>query len=65
MANPQAYGKSPQGGGGFNALAAGKKTYGSGRPNPTRGKVSDISGYKRRDAKAAAQREALKRRAGM
>ena len=51
-----------QGGGGFNPYAAGKKHYGSGRPMPTVGKVTDKGGYKQRDVKAAARRDALLRR---
>jgi hypothetical protein len=51
-----------QGGGGFNPYAAGKKHYGSGRPMPTVGKVTDRAGYKQRDVKAAARRDALIRR---
>jgi hypothetical protein len=53
-----------QAGGGFNAYAAGKKHYGSGRPMPTTGKVTDRAGYKQRDVKAAARRDALMRRLG-
>ena len=53
---------SAQGGGGFNPYAAGKKHYGSGRPMPTVGKVTDKGGYKKRDVKAAARRDALMRR---
>lgn len=55
---------APQGGAGFNALAAGAKTYGSGRPMPTMGKVQDKSGYAMRDGKMAARRQALLRRSG-
>lgn len=55
---------APQGGAGFNALAAGRKYYGGGRPMPTTGKVSDKAGYGRRDALAAARKNALIRRAG-
>jgi hypothetical protein len=51
-----------QGGGGFNPYAAGKKHYGSGRPMPTVGKVTERAGYKERDVKAAARRDALLRR---
>lgn len=51
-----------QGGGGFNPYGAGKKHYGSGRPMPTVGKVTDKGGYKKRDVKAAARRDALLRR---
>jgi hypothetical protein len=49
-------------GGGFNPYGAGKKHYGSGRPMPTVGKVTDRAGYKQRDVKAAARRDALLRR---
>ena len=56
------YSSPAQGGGGFNAYAAGKKHYGSGRPMPTVGKVTDKGGYKKRDVKAAARRDALLRR---
>ena len=55
---------APQGGAGFNAYAAGNKSYGSGRPMPTMGKVAETSGYGMRDGKMAARREALMRRAG-
>ena len=51
-----------QAGGGFNPYAAGKKHYGSGRPMPTVGKVTDRAGYTIRDNKAAARRDALMRR---
>ena len=54
--------QAPQAGGGFNPYAAGKKHYGSGRPMPTVGKVTDKGGYKQRDVKAAARRDALMRR---
>jgi hypothetical protein len=54
--------QAPQAGGGFNPYAAGKKHYGSGRPMPTVGKVTDRAGYKQRDVKAAARRDALLRR---
>jgi hypothetical protein len=49
-------------GGGFNPYAAGKKHYGTGRPMPTVGKVTDRAGYTKRDAKAAARKDALIRR---
>lgn len=52
------------GGAGFNPYAAGSKTYGAGRPMPTSGKIANKSGYTERDAKAAARRDALIRRAG-
>lgn len=51
-----------QAGGGFNPYGAGKKHYGSGRPMPTVGKVTDRAGYTKRDAKAAARKDALMRR---
>jgi hypothetical protein len=56
------YSGPAQGGGGFNAYGAGKKHYGSGRPMPTVGKVTDRAGYTIRDNKAAARRDALMRR---
>lgn len=56
------YSGPAQGGGGFNPYGAGKKHYGSGRPMPTVGKVTDKGGYKKRDVKAAARRDALMRR---
>lgn len=55
---------APQGGAGFNAYAAGKKSYGSGRSMPTFGKVSNKAGYAMRDGKMAARRQALIRRSG-
>ena len=55
---------APQGGAGFNKLAAGSKTYGGGRPMPTMGKVQNKAGYAMRDGKMAARRDALMRRAG-
>ena len=58
------FGSAPKAGGGFNPYAAGKKHYGSGRPMPTVGKVTDRAGYKKRDVKAAARRDALMRRLG-
>lgn len=57
-------GSAPQGGAGFNAYAAGKKAYGSGRSMPTFGKVSNKAGYALRDGKMAARRQALLRRSG-
>lgn len=51
----------------FNPYAAGKKHYGAGqRSAPNVGKVDNAqaaAGYNRRDAEAAARREALIRRA--
>ena len=58
----QEFSAPAQAGGGFNPYAAGKKHYGSGRPMPTVGKVTDKGGYKKRDVKAAARRDALLRR---
>lgn len=55
---------APQGGAGFNAMAAGSKSYGSGRPMPNLGKVQSKAGYGMRDGKMAARREALMRRSG-
>jgi len=49
------------GGGGFNPLAAGRKTYGGGRPFPTSGPVDPL-GYAERDAEARMKRNALLRR---
>lgn len=65
MVNPirQQFSGSTVGGGGFNPLAAGHKSYGGGRPMPTSGKVTDKKGYAMRDAKAKARREALLKRA--
>jgi hypothetical protein len=51
-------------GGGFNAYAAGAKHYGTGRSMPTVGKIANKSGYKERDVKASARRNALMRRMG-
>jgi|TARA_R110000772_G_scaffold146578_2_gene256752 hypothetical protein len=56
------FSSAPKAGGGFNPYAAGKKHYGSGRPMPTVGRVSDRAGYNERDVKAAARRDALMRR---
>jgi hypothetical protein len=58
------YSSPAQGGGGFNPYGAGKKHYGSGRPMPTVGKVTNRAGYTIRDNKAAARRDALIRRLG-
>ena len=65
MANPirQQFSGSAIGGGGFNALAAGRTSSGGGRPMPTSGKVMDKKGYTERDAKSKARREALLKRA--
>tara|TARA_R110000851_G_scaffold95050_1_gene206435 strand:+ start:441 stop:638 length:198 start_codon:yes stop_codon:yes gene_type:complete len=56
------HGEPAQGGGGFNSSFVGKKHYGSGRSMPTVGKVTNKGGYKKRDVKAAARRDALMRR---
>ena len=66
MANPMRakFSQPAQGGGCFNAYAAGKKHYGTGRPMPTTGKIANKFGYAERDAKAKARREALTRRMG-
>lgn len=45
-------------GGGFNPLSAGSKTYGGGRSMPTLGPV-DPMGYKNRDLKLQARRNAM------
>lgn len=45
----------------FNSYAAGNKTYGFGRSNPTDGPVDKL-GYRERDAKHAARRNAILRR---
>jgi len=47
-------------GGGFSNLAAGNKVYGGGRSMPTIGPVDPI-GYRERDAKARARRNAMLR----
>jgi len=47
---------STAGGGGYNALSAGRKTYGGGRPFPNTGKTSATgqAGYTERDARRKA-----------
>lgn len=45
----------------FNSYAAGNKVYGFGRSNPTSGPV-DKMGYRERDRKTKAKRNALLRR---
>lgn len=47
------------GGAGYNNLAAGNRTYGTGRPFPNMGATSNKLGYAKRDAMAKARREAL------
>jgi hypothetical protein len=64
MGQQRNFANAPQGGAGFNQYAAGKKTYGSGRPMPTMGKIVDKTGYAMRDNKMAARRDALMRRSG-
>lgn len=49
------------GGGGYNRYGVGNKTYGMGRPSPTVGPV-DPMGYKERDAKSRARRNAVLKR---
>lgn len=46
---------------GINPYAAGDKIYGGGRPFPTSGPVDPL-GYRERDAKATARRNAILRR---
>lgn len=55
---------APQGGAGFESLAAGSKSYGGGRPMPNLGKTQNMAGYAKRDGKMAARRDALMRRSG-
>ena len=45
----------------FNSYAAGNKIYGGGRSNPTSGPV-DPMGYRERDLKVKAKRNAMLRR---
>lgn len=47
--------------GAFNSYAAGNKVYGGGRSFPTMGPVDKL-GYRERDAKTKARRNALLRR---
>jgi len=49
---------SATGGGGFKPYAAGNKVYGGGRSAPNIGPVDPL-GYRERDAKTVAQRNAL------
>lgn len=46
------------GGGGFNSYSVGDKIYGAGRSNPTSGPVDKL-GYRERDRKEAARRNAM------
>ena len=66
MATPtrKRFSEPAKAGGGFNAYAAGAKHYGAGRSMPTVGKIANKSGYKERDVKASARRDALLRRMG-
>lgn len=47
---------------GFNQYAAGKKRYGAGRLMPNIGPVRDMFGYRERDNKAKARKNAILRR---
>lgn len=49
-------------GGGFNALAAGGKSYGGGRSMPNLGPVQNRLGYQQRDNAAAARRNLVLKR---
>jgi hypothetical protein len=66
MANPirARLSEPAKAGGGFDSHFAGNKHYGSGRSMPTVGKVMHKTGYKERDVKAAARRNALLKRIG-
>lgn len=46
----------------FNPYAAGKKSYGAGRPMPNIGPVMNMQGYNERDNKAKARKNAVLRR---
>lgn len=50
------------GGAGYNQFAAGKRSYGTGRPFPNMGKTKDMSGYQQRDQRAKARRDAVLKR---
>lgn len=50
-----------RGGGGFNPFSAGDKVYGSGMNSPTIGPV-DPTGYRERDLRTRARRNAILRR---
>lgn len=52
------YSGTAKAGGGFEAMAAGNKTYGGGRPMPTIGPVDPL-GYAERDRKAKSRRNAM------
>lgn len=60
---PSAALNAPQGGAGYNPLAAGQKVYGGGLSAPNVGPVQNRQGYAVRDAAGAARRDALIRRA--
>lgn len=49
------------GGGGYNRYGVGAKVYGAGRSAPTMGAVDKL-GYKERDAKQKARRDAMLKR---
>ena len=53
---------NPAPGTGFNSYAAGKKSYGAGRPMPNIGPVANPQGYSERDNKARARKAAIMRR---
>lgn len=53
-----------EGGGGFNRLAAGRKSYGSGRPSPNLGKTANKKGYNEREARKDARTNAVLKRLG-
>lgn len=52
------------GGAGFNRQAAGRKSYGGGRPYPNAGKTTDKAGYNERDARNRARKNAVLKRLG-
>lgn len=49
------------GGGGYNRYGVGNKVYGAGRSSPNIGPVDPL-GYKERDAKSKARRDAILKR---
>lgn len=52
-----------QGGGGFQAYAAGRKVYGGGRAAPNVGMTANKTGYGRRDGAMEARKQAFLDRA--
>lgn len=60
--SPNPVGGAPQGGAGFNAMAAGNRVYGGGAPMPTSGMLANRAGYQQRDQMAAQRRNALLQR---